>query len=250
MSTIDLNCDLGETVAGRPTADDAALFRIVTSANVACGFHAGDERSMRESCLRAADHGVMLGAHVSYRDVEGFGRRPMEVAAETLLQDLAEQLAALSAAAAAAGIRVSYIKPHGALYNRIVLDEEQARSVVRFAVGAGLPLLGLVDSAVHRIAVGADVAFHSEAFADRGYRADGSLVPRGESGAVITDVDVVAARAVRIATAGSVVSVDGSRVDCTAESLCVHGDTPDSVGLARAVRAALEGAGVRVASFA
>ena len=248
--SIDLNCDLGETVGGRPTADDAALFEVVTSASVACGFHAGDLHSMRESCRRAAGLGAAVGAHVSYRDREGFGRRPMDVAGEDLLRDLTEQIAALADAAADADTRVSYVKPHGALYNRIAVDAEHAEVVVAAARAAGLPLLGLPGSAVEAAATRGGVEFFREAFPDRGYLSDGTLAPRGTEGAVIDDPAVVAARALRMIVDGRVDAVDGGRVALEVDSLCVHGDTPGSVAIARSVRGALEGGGVRLGAFA
>jgi UPF0271 protein len=248
---MDLNSDLGETVDGVPTADDAALFALVTSANVACGFHAGDERSMRASCRLAAENRVTVGAHVSYDDREGFGRRDVEVSPERLRHDVLVQLRSLAAAAEEAGVGIRYVMPHGALYNRIVHDRAQAEAVA-VAVhdfAPGLPLLGLPGSQIEAAARTTGSPFFREAFVDRGYRADGTLVPRGSAGAVLAHGDAITERAVRLATTGRVRAVDGSELDLRVDSLCVHGDTPGAVEMAREVRAALIAVGVALGSF-
>lgn len=248
---IDLNCDLGETVEGRATADDAAMFRLISSANVACGFHAGDRESMRTACRRAVRHGVAVGAHVSYRDRENFGRTDLEVEPAQLMDDLAEQMTALAEAAGEAGAEIRYVKPHGALYNRIARDEERADAVAAAvaAFDARLPLLGLPGSSAERAAAEHGLGFVAEAFVDRGYRDDGSLVPRGQRGALLDDEGEAARRAVRIAQERSVTAVSGRRVPLAAASLCVHGDTPGAVGLARAVRSAFAASGIVVEAF-
>jgi UPF0271 protein len=248
---MDLNSDLGETVDGVPTADDDALFALVTSANVACGFHAGDARSMRASCRLAAENGVTLGAHVSYDDREGFGRRDLEVSPDRLHADVLVQLRALAAAADEAGVSIRYVKPHGALYNRIVHDRAQADAVASAvaAFSPGLPLLGLPGSRIEAAAAAVGSPFYREAFVDRGYRPDGTLVPRGEAGAVLTSGDAVADRAVQLARTGRVRAADGTMLDLAVDSLCLHGDTPGAVGMAREVRAALTAAGVPLRSF-
>lgn len=249
VTRIDLNCDLGEGYGpwtlGEPGTDDA-LLDIVTSANVACGFHAGDPSIMAARCATAAANGVAIGAHVGYRDLAGFGRRRLDVPADVLGLEVAYQIGALQAVARTVGARVGYVKPHGALYNRIVQDEERALAVVAGVAGVdrGLALVGLPGSAVLRHARAAGLRTVTEAFVDRGYRADGTLVPRGRPGALVTDPEEAAARAVRIARDGVVASVDGGDVPIDAESLCVHSDTPGAVPLARAVRAALLAAGV------
>lgn len=246
---IDLNCDLGEGLGvwnlGEPGTDDA-LLEVVTSANVACGFHAGDPAIMAARCSTAAARGVAVGAHVGYRDLVGFGRRRLDVPPDVLLQEVAYQVGALQAVARTVGARVGYVKPHGALYNRVVHDEEQALAVVAGVAGTdpGLALMGLPGSAVLRHAEAAGLRTVTEAFVDRGYRADGTLVPRGRPGALVTDPEEAAARAVRMVRDGVVASVDGGDVPVVAESLCVHSDTPGAVPVARAVRAALEAAGV------
>ncbi|MEU0519022.1 5-oxoprolinase subunit PxpA [Streptosporangium sp. NPDC006007] len=248
---IDLNADLGEGFGIWRLGDDTALLDVVTSANVACGFHAGDPLTIRRTCAAAVDRGVMIGAQVSYRDLAGFGRREMEVDPEELRAEVLYQLAAVDGIARAMGGRVSYVKPHGALYNRINRDPEQAEAVVVAVADydRSLPLLGLPGSAVHAIAAREKLATVAECFADRAYTPAGTLVPRRSPGAVLHDPGEVAARAVRMATARTVTAVDGSQVAVDARSICVHGDTPDAVLLARAVRDGLIAAGVTLRAF-
>ncbi|MFI6926294.1 LamB/YcsF family protein [Nonomuraea spiralis] len=249
---IDLNADLGEGFGIWRLGDDLALLDIVTSANVACGFHAGDPVTIRRTCAAAVDRGVSIGAQVSYRDLAHFGRREMDVEPEELCAEVLYQLAAVDGIARAMGGRVSYVKPHGALYNRVCRDKEQATALIDAVADydPALPVLTLPVSAVHEVAAAAGVPTVSEAFADRAYTAAGALVPRREAGAVIHDVAAVTARARGMALEGSVTAVDGSRVSVPARSLCVHGDTPDAVGLARAVRNDLLAAGVVLQAFA
>lgn len=243
MAAIDLNADLGEGIG-----DDEAMLAVVTSVNIACGGHAGDERSMREVARLAAVRGVTIGAHPSYPDREGFGRRAMDPEPAQLRADLEEQVAALIGAAGRPAVR--YLKPHGALYNRIVVDNSQAAAVAQVAADAGLPLLGLRGSAIERAAGRAGVRFVAEAFADRGYLPDGSLAPRHHPAGVLHDPEAIAQRVVRLAIDGEVAAVDGSLVRVEAASVCVHGDTPGAVAIATAVRAALQAAGVNVRGFA
>ncbi len=245
MAAIDLNSDLGEGVG-----DDAAIFGLVTSANVACGGHAGDEDSMRACVALAIEHGVSLGAHPSYPDREGFGRRDQELDAGELRDEILRQVEALAAIATSAGTRPCYVKPHGALYNRIVLDPVQADAVALASRDAGLPLLGLADSAIHSAADRHGVGFFREAFADRAYLPDGTLAPRSIEGSVIADPLVAADRAVRMAGDGTVVALDGTVLRVELDSLCVHGDTPDAVAMAAAVRDRLTAAGVGLRAFA
>lgn len=245
MAAIDLNSDLGEGVG-----DDAAIFGLVTSANVACGGHAGDEGSMRACVALAIEHGVSLGAHPSYPDREGFGRRDQELDAGELRDEILRQVEALAAIATSAGTRPCYVKPHGALYNRIVLDPVQADAVALASRDAGLPLLGLADSAIHSAADRHGVGFFREAFADRAYLPDGTLAPRSIEGSVIADPLVAADRAVRMAVDGTVVALDGTVLRVELDSLCVHGDTPDAVAMAAAVRDRLTAAGVGLRAFA
>ncbi|MGW2153158.1 LamB/YcsF family protein [Nonomuraea sp. NPDC001699] len=249
---IDLNADLGEGFGIWRLGDDLALLDIVTSANVACGFHAGDPVTIRRTCAAAVDRGVSIGAQVSYRDLAHFGRREMEVEPEELCAEVLYQLAAVDGIARAMGGRVSYVKPHGALYNRICRDKEQAAAVIDAVADydPSLPVLTLPVSVVHEVAAAEGVPTVSEAFADRAYTAAGALVSRREPGAVIHDAAAVTARARQMALEGSVAAVDGSPVSVSARSLCVHGDTPDAVGLARAVRNDLLAAGVVLQAFA
>ncbi|MDC7123450.1 LamB/YcsF family protein [Cellulomonas fimi] len=254
---IDLNCDLGEGlddwvpgVAG----PESRLLDVVTSANVACGFHAGDDRVMAAVCRAAAERGVAVGAQVSYRDREGFGRRFLDVPPDVLRADVVEQVRALRRAAAASGAQVAYVKPHGALYNAVVHHAEQAAAVVDAVVeasgsGGPLPLVGLPGAVVLDVARDRGLRPVREAFADRGYRADGTLVPRTEPGALVVDPDDVVARVLGMARDGRVTSVDGTVIPVDAESVCVHSDTPGAVTLAVAVRRALDEAGVAVGPF-
>jgi UPF0271 protein len=250
--SIDLTADLGEGFGIWRLGDDDALLEVVTSANVACGFHAGDPSTMRRVCAGAVASGVAIGAQVSYRDLAGFGRRFMDVERAELTDDVLYQLAALDGIARAEGGRVRYLKPHGALYNAAVHHEGQARAVVDAVVAHDrtLPVLGLPGSALLREAEAAGLRTVPEGFADRGYTPEGTLVPRRSPGALVSDPDAVAERAVRMAVEGVVVAVDGTAVDLSVASVCVHGDTPGAVDLARRVRAALEDAGLRTAAFA
>jgi 5-oxoprolinase (ATP-hydrolysing) subunit A len=244
VPTVDLNCDLGEGF------DDAALFPFVTSANIACGVHAGDAATMAHACRLAVRHRVAIGAHPSYPDREGFGRRDMDVPAGELRALVLDQIAALRRAADAAGATVRYLKPHGALYNRIARDPAQADAVAAAAAGAQLPLLGPSGSAIAAAADQHGVPFFREAFADRGYTADGRLAARGTAGAVLEDPDAVADRALALARTGRVPTIDGGELALDLDSLCLHGDTPGAPATARAVRDRLSAAGVRLGAFA
>lgn len=252
MTPIDLNADLGEGFGRWRLTDDEQLLSVVTSANVACGFHAGDAATMRRVCELAAVRGVRIGAQVSYRDLAGFGRRAMDVPSAELTAEVAYQIGALEVFARAAGSRVSYVKPHGALYNRVVHDEEQAGAVVDgvLLADASLPVLGLPSSRFLKLAEQAGLPTVTEAFADRAYTEEGTLVPRSQDGAVITDADAVLERSLGLARFGVVTSHSGERIPVRARSLCLHGDTPGAVDMARRVRAGLESAGVRVEAFA
>ena len=249
---IDLNADLGEGFGVWRLGDDEALLEVVSSANVACGFHAGDPVTMRRVCAVAAERGVAIGAQVSYPDLAGFGRRRMDLAPDELTADVLYQLGALDAFARAAGSSVRYVKPHGALYNTAADSPEQADAIVSAVASydAHLSLLGLPGSCLEDAARAHGLAFVPEAFADRGYLPTGRLVPRGVEGALVTDADVVAARAVQLATQRSVVAAGGETIGVDARSLCLHGDTPDAVRIARTVRDALLDAGVEIAPFA
>ncbi|GGM39849.1 UPF0271 protein [Longimycelium tulufanense] len=248
---LDLNSDLGEGFGIWRLGDDEALLDVVTSANVACGFHAGDPSTMRRVCVAAAARGVAVGAQVSYRDLAGFGRRFIDVEPTVLADEVLYQIGALDACARAAGTSVSYVKPHGALYNTVVHHESQAAAVVDGVRAFGdLPVLGLPGSQLLATAETAGLIAVGEAFADRGYTPEGTLVPRGVPGALLTDTKAVVERALRLAESGEIVAVDGTVMASAARSLCVHGDTPGAVAHARAVRAALADAGIQLAPFA
>ncbi len=249
---MDLNSDLGEGFGRWELGDDDALLDVVTSANVACGFHAGDAVTMRRVCERAAERGVAIGAQVGYRDLPGFGRRFIDVEPYALTQDVVYQLGALQAFAAVAGARVRYVKPHGALYTALVTHEEQAAAVVQAVLDhdPALPVLGLPGSAWLRQAREAGLRSVPEAFADRAYTPDGTLVSRRLPGAVLTDADEIARRCVAMATGQPVTDVDGGELRLSPASICVHGDTPGAVAIARRVRSELERAGIALAPFA
>lgn len=249
--TVDLNADLGEGFGVWSLGDDAAMLEIVTSANVACGFHAGDPAGLLHVCRAAAARGVRIGAQVGYRDLAGFGRRFIDVDPPDLTADVIYQIGALSALALAAGTAVSYVKPHGALYNTIVDHEHQARAVAEAvrAVDPALPVLGLSGSAIFTAAQELGLRTVSEAFADRAYRPDGRLVSRREPGAVLSDADEIADRVLTMVAQGRVTAVDGTSIPVDAESVCVHGDSPGAVRIAMAVRARLAGQGVALAPF-
>lgn len=248
---MDLNCDMGESFGPWPMGADAAMLAVVTSANVACGFHAGDPAGLLKTLRLAAERGVVVGAHIGYRDLVGFGRRPMDVSAPELTADSIYQIGALQGLAMAAGTRVRYVKPHGALYNTIAQDPVQAGAVIAAiqALDPGLPLMALAGSPLVAQARGAGLTVVCEAFADRAYRADGQLVSRREPGAVLHDPDLVAARMLRLAREGVVEAVDGSLVALEAESICVHGDNPAAVALAARLRAGFEAEGIPLAPF-
>jgi UPF0271 protein len=248
---IDLNSDLGEGYGVWRLGDDEALLDVVTSANVACGFHAGDPSIMRTVCRAAADRGVAIGAQVSYPDRAGFGRRFLYIDPTELADAVLYQIGALEAFARAAGTRVTYVKPHGALYNTAVHHEAQARAVIAGVRAFGeLPVLGLPGSRLLAAAESAGLPTALEAFADRGYTPEGTLVSRREPNALLTDTAQVVERALRLAEHAELVAVDGSVLKIQADSLCLHGDTPGAVAHATGVRAALESAGVTLTPFA
>jgi UPF0271 protein len=241
--TIDLNCDVGEGCGA-----DEALMPLVSSANVACGGHAGDEASMRETVRLARRHGVAVGAHPSYPDRAGFGRERLPRSGAEVRADVVAQVRALAAICRAEDVPLVHVKPHGALYNAAAEDEALARAVAEAVrdVDPGLVLVCLAGSPMVRVARGLGLTCAEEAFADRGYTSRGTLVPRGEPGALVQDPEVVAARASRMARERTVVAVDGTTVPVAADTLCLHGDTPGAATLAAAVRARLAGDGVRV----
>jgi UPF0271 protein len=247
MRRIDLNADLGETVRGVATADDEAMFAVISSASVACGGHAGDTASMHEAVERAGRFGVAIGAHPSYADPENFGRVRRNPPPRLLRAQIVGQLSAL----VAAGADVRYVKPHGALYHAVTVDAGQADAVAAAvgdlsgALGRAVPLLGL-GGEIARAAAGAGIPFFREAFLDRGYLPSGGLVTRGQAGDLLHNPAAVAARALRLVRDGVVEAVDGTAVEVTAASLCLHGDTAEAVDMARAVRETLDAAGIEV----
>ncbi|MDQ7955268.1 MAG: 5-oxoprolinase subunit PxpA [Rhodocyclaceae bacterium] len=249
---MDLNSDLGESLGAWRMGDDAAMLDIVTSANVACGFHAGDPAGILATLKAAAARGVAVGAHVAYPDLVGFGRRAMDIASADLVAGVIYQIGALRGLAAAAGTQVRYVKPHGALYNTIAHDARQARDVIAAirAADPGLALVALAGSPLVGWAREAGLRVVSEAFADRAYTAQGTLVPRGQSGAVLHDPAQVAARMLRLVREGVVEAIDGSLARIEADSICVHGDSAGAVAMAAELRHVLRDAGVELRAFA
>jgi UPF0271 protein len=248
---VDLNSDLAEGFGRWELGDDEALLKIVTSANVACGFHAGDPTVLRRTCLRAAELGVAVGAQVSYRDLAGFGRRFIDVPPEELVNDVIYQIGAVAAFARVAGTELRYVKPHGALYNAIVHHAEQASAVVEAvrSFDPNLAVLGLPGSRWLRLAEDVGLTVYREAFADRAYTPQATLVPRREPGAVLHDPKLIAQRCLRMVRGERIEATDGTWIRVPADSICVHGDSPDAVAIAEAVRSVLIDAGVRLAPF-
>jgi UPF0271 protein len=256
MSTVnaraDLNADVGESFGAYSLGQDPALMRVITSASVACGFHAGDPGIMRATVALAKRHGVAVGAHPSFPDLQGFGRRAMSMTAREV-EDLAlYQIGALAAIAAAEGLRLQHVKAHGALYNMAAQDRRLADALARAAAtfDANIVFFGLAGSELVAAGERAKLRTAREGFADRAYRSDGSLVPRDQPGAVIHDADVVAARAVRMIREREVETIDGQRLAIHADTICLHGDTPGAAAIAARIRGALETAGVVVMPIA
>ena len=251
MEQVDLNSDVGEGFGRWSLGDDAAVLATVTSANVACGFHAGDPATMTATVATALEHGVAVGAHVSYRDLAGFGRRYVDATEDELTGDVVYQIGALAGIARSLGARISYVKPHGALYNTIARGGPHARAVITALTryDASLPVVALAGSPFLREARAAGLTTVAEAFADRAYTPGGALVSRREPGAVLHDAQAVTRRMVQLVRTGTVEAVDGSPVRVQAQSICVHGDSPGAVAMARAVRAGLEDAGIALRPF-
>ncbi|MGQ0701687.1 MAG: LamB/YcsF family protein [Gemmatimonadales bacterium] len=251
MTRIDLNADLGESFGRYQIPGEDELLSLVTSANVACGFHAGDPSVMQRTVAAAAGRGVTIGAHPGYRDLAGFGRRELGASAAELAADVTYQVGALDAFCRAAGVRVRYVKLHGALYHRAARDREVSKALAYALrqLDSELVVLGLEGSALLQAATetGLDVA--REAFIDRAYLPDGQLVPRGEPGAVLEDLDTIAERALRMVQDHYVVAIDGTRCIVRADSLCVHGDGPHAGAIVKAVRHRFEAEGITLAPF-
>ena len=243
--SIDLNADLGEGVG-----DDAALMTLVTSANIACGGHAGGGPVMRTALSQARDHGVTAGAHPGYADRANFGRVVVPMTAGAITAMVAEQVAAACDMAAEVGHRIAYVKPHGALSNLAATDAVVSAAICDGVRPTGLVLLCLSGSVTERVARAAGIPVAAEIFADRAYRPDGTLVPRGTPGAVIHDAQAVVARVLDMLRTGTVTAIDGTALPLAMDSLCLHGDTPGAVTLARLLRAAIIATGVRIAPFA
>lgn len=248
---VSLNSDLGEGYGAWAIADDAALMGLVSDVNIACGFHAGDPSIMRRTVERAVEGGLGIGAHVGFADLRGFGRRHIEMAAADLADDLLYQLGALTAFVRMAGGRLSYVKPHGALYHSALARSAYAEAILTALTRADpeLRLLCQPGTTLAQAATNAGIEVLGEAFIDRSYTDDGLLVPRGQPGAVISDPLQAGDRAVAIATQGTVESIDGNPVEVSARSLCIHSDSPGALEQAQAVRAALNAAGVQVRSL-
>lgn len=251
MPEIDLNSDLGESFGPWRMGDDAQMLGIVTSANVACGFHAGDPAGILSVLKDAAVARVAVGAHVGYRDLVGFGRRLMDVSSAELVGDTIYQIGALQALAKAAGTKVSYVKPHGALYNTIATDTRQGACVIEAikAVDPSLMLMCRSGAPIVNQAREAGLTVICEVFADRGYNSDGSLINRRLEGAVVHDPEMVAARMLRLLETGWIAAIDGTDISVESDSICIHGDTPAATALAKSVRDALVGAGIVLKSF-
>lgn len=252
MPNIDINSDLGESFGAWRMGDDVAMLDIVTSANVACGFHAGDPAGILRTVKAAAAKNVTIGAHVSYPDKVGFGRRNMDVASDELTADVIYQIGSLQGLAKAAGTSVRYVKPHGALYNTIAHDRRQAMAVIEAirAVDPTLVLVALAGSTLIELARSEGLTCIAEAFADRAYTPQGTLVSRREPGAVLHDPQLVAQRMLSLVRNGTLEAIDGSMVKIEADSICVHGDSPSAVEMARELRRALEQADVSLQPFA
>lgn len=251
MQSIDLNSDLGESFGQWKMGDDSAMLDIVSSANVACGFHAGDPVGILKTLTAAAQKGVAVGAHVAYPDLVGFGRRNMDMSSDELTASVIYQIGALQGLAKAAGTTVRYVKPHGALYNTIAHDERQGLAVIKaiLAVDPSLVMVGLAGARILTLAKEHGLTTVAEAFADRAYTKEGALVSRREPGSVLHDVDQIAQRMLTLVKEGTVVANDGSVVHLQADSICVHGDTAGAVQMAQVIRQVLEKSGITVTAF-
>lgn len=251
MQTIDLNSDLGEAFGPWKMGDDAAMLSVVSSANIACGGHAGDTETMYNTCRTAAEHGVVIGAHPSYVDREGFGRRVIPMSPEEIGRMVVAQVGALAAIARLAGTEVRYIKPHGALGNLAAAEVSVAAGIIRAVCGAfpEMAILAISGTQLEIAARAEGVEVYSEIFADRAYQANGQLVPRSQPGAVIYDADAAARRLISFVESGRMEVLGGDPIELTAHSICVHGDTPGALDMARHVRAQLMDARLSLRPF-
>ncbi|MDX8001029.1 LamB/YcsF family protein [Xenorhabdus sp. Reich] len=251
IKTIDINSDLGESFGQWCMGNDEIILEIVSSANVACGFHAGDPVGILRTLKSAKENNVVIGAHVSYPDLVGFGRRKMDIASHELTADIIYQIGALQGLAAASGTRVNYVKPHGALYNTIANDEYQANAVIEgiLAIDSSLALVGLAGSNILKLAQARGLKTIAEAFADRAYTSKGELVSRRDAGSVLHDADLVAQRMLQLVTEGGIESIDGKFTPIQADSICVHGDSPGAVEMAKQVKIVLQQAGITIRPF-
>jgi UPF0271 protein len=250
--TIDLNCDLGESFGVWPMGDDAAMIELATSVNIACGFHAGDADTMKKTVDLAKTHGVSIGAHPGYRDLHGFGRRPIAGLTSREIENLvAYQIGALQAIATMAGHRVTHVKVHGALSNVACEDDTTARAIASAikAVDSDLVFMVLANSRLVTAGETAGLPMVHEVFADRAYEDDGSLVSRRKPDAVLHNADEIARRVVRMLQSGEVISITGKTIKMRMDTVCIHGDTPGAVNIARTLRKALKDNGIAVAPF-
>lgn len=248
---IDLNSDLGESFGPWSMGDDAAMLRIVTSANIACGGHASDPETMFQTLVSAWENGVSIGAHPGYSDREGFGRRIIPMAPAEITRLVAAQIGALQGVAALAGARVGYVKAHGALANLSARDRTVADAIIRAvaAIDSALPVLAISGTQTEQAARAAGQPVFSEVFADRGYLSNGELVPRGQDGAMIHDADFAADRLLELLETGHMPVIDGAPIALVAHSICVHGDSPGAVAMASTIRTKLESQGIEVKGF-
>ncbi|WP_298722185.1 5-oxoprolinase subunit PxpA [uncultured Ferrovibrio sp.] len=248
---VNLNSDLGESFGAWNMGDDAAMLSVVTSANVACGFHAGDWVVMQNTVAEAVKNGVSIGAHPSYPDLQGFGRRPMTMSNKEVEALIAYQVGALMGVAATRGAKVTHVKPHGAINNKAAVDADLAAAIARGIAGVSKDLIFLAPagSAMVEAAAKANLPVAQEVFADRNYDDEGNLVPRGQPNAMVHDNDEALNNVLRMVQERAIVSVNGKRIPCNVDSICVHGDSAGAVSMARHIRAGLEKAGVKIVTL-
>lgn len=248
---VNLNSDLGESFGAWNMGDDAAMLAVVTTANIACGFHAGDWSVMQTTVAEAVKNGVSIGAHPSYPDLQGFGRRPMTMDAREVEALMAYQIGALMGVAATGGAKVTHVKPHGAINNKAATDADLAAAIARGIRGVSKDLIFLAPAGSAMIEAGrkANLPVAQEVFADRNYDDNGNLVPRGQPHAMVHDSDEALGNVLRMVQEKAIVSVSGKRIPCAVDSICVHGDSPGAVAMARHIRAGLEKADVKLVTL-